>query len=243
MQVDRTAADLTVQRKRGRPPRETGGILEAAVVVFAREGYAAATIEMIATEASASTATLYKRFTNKQGLFVAVLQHTSNRSVESPVDNRGDAEHAFSGILNRLEAHAIVSSDPQVRGVMRAWVGEVRVHGELRELFAVNAGKELVSSLTNQLRKLHEQGLVDLEASEPKQYNMAAQIMLGIIERFTLIRGLVIGDDSEPIFSARGLSEKAVHAVIGMWGTPAGVAAFTAIPKAKLNYEKPVLAA
>jgi AcrR family transcriptional regulator len=231
--------EVSVVRKRGRPPRETSGILEAAVAVFAREGYSASTIEMIAAEASASTATLYKRFTNKHGLFVEVLKYTTSRSMAIHIDNRGEKEHAFSVLINKLEAHAIVSSDPEVRGVMRAWVGEVRSHSELRELFAVNSGRELVTGLINQLKKLETDKLIAFEGSEPKYYIFAAQIMLGIVERFTLVRGLVLGDSIEPIFSARGVAYKAAHALIGMWGTPEGIAAFGDIPKASMDYQKP----
>jgi AcrR family transcriptional regulator len=228
-----------LQRKRGRPPRDIMGILDAAVAVFAREGYAAATIEMIAAEASASTATLYKRFTNKHGLFVAVLQKTTSRSLAIHIDNRGAKEHAFSSLISRIEAHAIVSTDPQVRGVMRAWISEVRNHSELSELFAVNAGRELVTALMNQLVKLGDMGLVDLPSSDSKQLLFAAQTMLGVLERFTLTRGLVLGDNIKPIFSARGIAEKSVHAMIGIWGTPAGIAAFNDFPKANLDYEEP----
>lgn len=239
MDTETTSGEVVLARKRGRPPRDTDGILEAAVTVFAREGYAAATIEMIASQASASTATLYKRFTNKHGLFVAVLQKTTSRSMAVHVGNRGEREHAFSSLINRLEAHAIVSSDPQVRGVMRAWISEVRNNSGLSELFAVNAGRELVTALINQLKKLGDAGFVDFPPQEPSQLIFAAQTMLGILERFTLMRGLVLGDNSKPIFSARGISEKAVQAMMGIWGTPAGMAAFDAIPKANLNYETP----
>jgi AcrR family transcriptional regulator len=238
MEASHTPTESLGQRKRGRPPRETSGILEAAVTVFAREGYAAATIEMIASEASASTATLYKRFTNKHGLFVAVLKKTTHKSIAVHLEHRGEREHAFTGMINRLEAHAIVSADPEVRGVMRAWIGEVRSDSELQELFAVNAGRELMTGLLNQLKKLEETGLIDFGKSDPKHQIFAAQVMLGIVERFTLVRGLVLGDKSKPVFTPRGIAEKAVHAMIGIWGTPEGVKAFAEVPKANLICEE-----
>ncbi len=241
MEIVKAPAETSKQRKRGRPPREVSGILEAAVTVFAREGYAAATIEMIASESNASTATLYKRFTNKLGLFAAVLEKTTSRSLAVHLENRCKVEHAFSAILNRLEAHAVVSADPEVRGVMRAWIGEVRTHEELNQLFAVNAGRDLVAGLVNQLKKLCDKGLLDFNSDDPQTLVLAAQIMLGIVERFTLVRGLVLGDTIKPIFSQRGICEKALHAVIGIWGTPAGIEAFEKIPKTDLKYTEPSL--
>lgn len=235
--MNTTELPAPIQRKRGRPPRETSGILEAAVTVFAREGYSSATIEMIAAEAAASTATLYKRFHNKHGLFVAVLERTTSKSVAVHIDNRAEREHAFSPMIGRLEAHAIVSTDPEVRGVMRAWVSEVRSRSELAELFAVNSSRELVTGLINQVKKLQEQGLILFPVDDLAHCQFAAQLMLGITERFTLTRGLVLGDDIKPIYSARGIAEKAVHALIGIYGTAAGVALFNEIPKANLKYE------
>jgi AcrR family transcriptional regulator len=227
--------DPLINRKRGRPPRNIGGILEAAITVFAREGYSAATIEMIAAEASASTATLYKRFTNKKGLFVAVLEEIGARTLAIHLENRLDREHAFSPIIGRLTAHGVVGCDPGVRGIMRAWMGEVRPQGELAELFAVTTGQELIIGVTKQLKKLQEQGLIDMAGEHPKTFNFAANMMIGIVERFTMTRGLVLGDLVEPTFSPKIIAEQAVHAVMGKWGTPRGIAAFNAISKSALE--------
>lgn len=223
------------QRKRGRPPRNIEGILEAAVVVFARESYRAATIEMIAVEASASTATLYKFFTNKKGIFVAVLQAVRARALAIHSENRLEREHAFSPIIGRLTAHATVSADPSVLGVMRAWIGEVRPQGELSEFFAVSSGQELITGVMNQIKKLQDQGLIDMDNEHPTTLNFAARMVIGIVERFTLTRGLVLGDWTKPDFPPRVLAERAVHAMIGIWGTPRGVAAFNAIPRTTLS--------
>lgn len=238
MEVSNQTNDITVQRKRGRPPRDTVGILDAAVTVFAREGFAAATVEMIAAEACASTATLYKLFTNKQGLFLAVLKETTSRSIAIHVNNRCEREHAFSAVINRLEAHALVSSDPKVRGVMRSWISEVRNHGGLSEAFAVNAGRELIMALTKQLVALQDLKLIEFASNEPAELMFAAQTMLGVVERFTLMRGLVLGDNTAPLFSSRGVAEKAVHAMMGIWGTPEGANAYKAIPKTCLTCQE-----
>jgi TetR/AcrR family transcriptional regulator, mexJK operon transcriptional repressor len=235
MQLEEINAEVSKPRKRGRPARDIRPVLEAAIAVFAREGFSAATIEMIATQACVSTATLYKRFTNKQGLFAAVLEQTTRQSLGIHTDNRQAKVHAFFPILSRLEAHATVCSDPQVRGVMRAWVGEVRNRAEIGEIFARKSGMELVIGLGNQLVKLEEDGLIDLGDDPKKTCVIAAQIMLGIVERFTLMRGLILGDDVRPMISARQIAEKAVHAMMGIWGTPKGLATFLAFIEPPLH--------
>jgi AcrR family transcriptional regulator len=235
MRAENSGAEVSEPRKRGRPARDIQPVLEAAIAVFAREGFGVATIEMIAKQASVSTATLYKRFTNKQGLFVAVLEQTTLRSLGVHTDNRQAKMHAFFPILSRLEAHATVCSDPQVRGVMRAWVGEVRNRAEIGEIFARNSGMELVVGLTNQMVKLEEDGLVDIGVDSKTTCIIAAQIMLGIVERFTLMRGLILGDEVRPMISARQIAEKAAHAMMGIWGTPKGLAVFLAAIEPSLH--------
>lgn len=222
------------RRKRGRPARDLKTILDVAVSVFAREGYACATIEMIATEAAASSATLYKRFTNKHGLFIAVLAHASDYALDIHNNNMAIAQHPFAAIINRLEAHALICCEPQVRGVMRAWIGEMRSHNELGSLFAGDGGQELVVGLIRQLRTLSDSGLVAFPDDTRASTISAAQIMLGIVERLTLMRGLVLGDFAPPLFSTAAIAQNAVRAMVGIWGTSEGKAVFEAIPRVEV---------
>ena len=60
-------------------------ILAAALKVFSREGYTRATIEMIAAEANASTRTIYNYFSDKQQLFVTVIQESATRVAEAHI--------------------------------------------------------------------------------------------------------------------------------------------------------------
>jgi TetR/AcrR family transcriptional regulator, mexJK operon transcriptional repressor len=221
-------------RKRGRPVRDMEPILATAIEIFAREGFAAATIELIAAEAHVSSATLYKRFINKQGLFEAVLGAMTMRSLAMHSNHRKIRSNPFSGILGRLEAHCLVSADPQVRGVMRAWISEVSHHGEFGELFARRSGVELVEGLNRQMTKLEEKGLLDFGEDRVTAMLLAGQVMLGIVERFTLMRGLIMGDDAAPLRPVEHLAYLAVQAVLGIWGTAEGKAAFAEIELPRL---------
>jgi AcrR family transcriptional regulator len=222
-------SDSLVARKRGRPVRDMEPILTATISIFAREGFAATTIEIIAAEAHVSSATLYKRFVNKQGLFEAVLSAMTQRSLAIHINHRKDNTGAFSGILGRLEAHCIVSSDPQVRGVMRAWISEVSHHGEIGELFARKSGAELVEGLNRQLGRLIDQGFIDFGANQTTNMLLAGQMMLGIVERFTLTRGLILGNDIKPVQPFENIAYLAVQAMMGVWGTDEGKAVFSTI--------------
>ncbi|MEV6417015.1 TetR/AcrR family transcriptional regulator [Kribbella sp. NPDC051718] len=54
-------------------------VLKGALTVFARDGYARASIDVIAAEAQVSTRTIYNHFQDKAGLFRAVIQDSAER--------------------------------------------------------------------------------------------------------------------------------------------------------------------
>jgi AcrR family transcriptional regulator len=54
-------------------------VLTGALTVFARDGYARASIDVIAAEAEVSTRTIYNHFQDKAGLFRAVIQDSAAR--------------------------------------------------------------------------------------------------------------------------------------------------------------------
>jgi AcrR family transcriptional regulator len=229
MQAVANSDDVVLARKRGRPVRDMEPILETAIAIFAREGFSATTIEMIAAEAHVSSATLYKRFENKQGLFAAVLEATTQRSLAIHAGHRKEIAHPFSALLGRLEAHCLVSVDPKVRGVMRAWISEVNHRSEIGGMFARKSGTELVSGLSNQIGKLVAEDLIDLGDDPTTNILLACQVMLGIAERFTLMRGLILGDNVAAVRPIEHIAHLAVQAMIGVWGTPKGKAAFAAV--------------
>jgi AcrR family transcriptional regulator len=215
-------------RKRGRPVRDMEPILSTSIAIFAREGFAATTIEMIAAEAHVSSATLYKRYANKQGLFAAVLMETTQRSMAIHASHRKEITSPFSSLLGRLEAHCLVSMDPKVRGVMRAWISEVSHQGEIADIFARKSGAELVAGLSKQITRLVAEGFVDLGEDKTTNILLACQVMLGIAERFTLMRGLIMGDDVAIVRPVEHIAYLSVQAMMGIWGTPIGVATLAA---------------
>jgi AcrR family transcriptional regulator len=76
-------------------------LLEAALEVFAREGYRKATIQQICGRAGANIAAAHYHFGGKEGLYAAVFAHASRRAREAPgVDAAADASPE-----ERLRAH------------------------------------------------------------------------------------------------------------------------------------------
>lgn len=73
--------------RKGRPSASMAGeveqrILDAATDVFIEHGFSGASLERIADRASASKATLYSRYANKEALFAEVVKRSVARSMQ-----------------------------------------------------------------------------------------------------------------------------------------------------------------
>lgn len=61
-------------------------ILDGALAVFARDGYARASIDAIAETAGVSTRTIYNHFTDKTGVFAAVVEDSATATSTAHID-------------------------------------------------------------------------------------------------------------------------------------------------------------
>jgi phosphoribosylaminoimidazole-succinocarboxamide synthase len=119
-------------------------LLEAAARVFARDGYAGASVEDVAGEAGFSTGALYSNFDGKEDLFLALLAHTvervSRRVADAIAERPTVEERARLGaaewmrflerepeqVLLFVEFWAYAVRDPDVRGRFAAAYAEPR---------------------------------------------------------------------------------------------------------------------
>jgi AcrR family transcriptional regulator len=120
--------------EKGATPRQER-ILKAALEVFSRKGYAAATIPEIARAAGVATGTIYIYYPSKRELFIAVIQ---NFIITVPlldlIDKIPEADIAvtFRQILkNRL---GLIESQPVAR--IPSLMGDIQRDPELKTLWA-----------------------------------------------------------------------------------------------------------
>jgi len=97
---------------RVRPRREDvrAQILEAAIVVFNREGYGAASIQKIATEAGFTKGAVYSNFDSKQELFGAIMRarfSETSLAVLEGITPTSDGWHSAVGQAANLLARHI----------------------------------------------------------------------------------------------------------------------------------------
>jgi len=123
--------------RRGRPPRteqvaaRRQALLDAASLVFRRDGYLAATVDAIADTAGLTKGAVYSRFASKGDLFLTLLEEriakrsASNRAAAERARDRAGAEafmHDAAGparddpewMLALLEFRVVAARDPEL---------------------------------------------------------------------------------------------------------------------------------
>jgi AcrR family transcriptional regulator len=122
-------------RKTRKKGTRQGQILKAALEVFSRKGYAAATIPEIARAAGVATGTIYIYYPSKRELFVAVINNfiitTPLLNLIDKIPKDKDIDATFKQIMyNRFD---LIDSEPMSR--IPSLMGEVQRDPELKALW------------------------------------------------------------------------------------------------------------
>jgi AcrR family transcriptional regulator len=122
-------------RKARLTAKRQGQILKAAMEVFSRKGYTAATIPEIARLAGVAAGTIYIYYHNKRELFVAVIKDfvitTPFLKLVDKIPQGKSSEIIKKIIQNRLQ---LIETDPISR--MPSLMGEVQRDPELKAIWA-----------------------------------------------------------------------------------------------------------
>lgn len=189
--------------------RKRRAILDAAAVVFLREGYAGASMDEITALAGASKATVYRYFTDKQTLF-AELVATTVKAISDPVQaevlrlgDSGSLEADLRDLAGRL-IRAITA--PDLLRLRRLIIGEASRFPALGQAFYEQGPARTISALAGMLGRLAGEGLLTID--DPRS---AAEQLNWLIVAEPLNRAMLLGDD-QPMAPA-GLTAHADAAV------------------------------
>jgi len=196
-----------------RSERKRRLILNAARMIFAREGFAHAGMEQVARDAGVSTATLYAHFPGKAELFRVVVEDTVQdigHRVRKSVEFRGDARA-------RLRAFGMAYAEfyctPNARALFRMVIAERRRFPDLADRFRERGRIELGGTMLAIVRDLADSGEIAVEKP-----SWAAGQLQGMIEHATLILGLVGGDESMPARPLETIVAEAVETFLARYG-------------------------
>ena len=197
--------DLEPRSDRGRRTRRR--LLDAAAVVFAREGFLDTKITDITGEANVANGTFYNYFDTKEAIFKAVILVTieemfraaavppgTSRSpwtrIETATSNYVSAVRQHAGLLAILEQVATFNAD------------FTAMRREIRQTFRDRTAKGLV--------RMQDEGLVDRSLSA----DVAAEALTSMVSNFCYV-WLVLGEEYD--------ERTAVRTLTTLWGRGIGL--------------------
>ncbi len=191
-------------------PEKTEAILKGGMQEFLANGYAATSMDRVAIAAKVSKATVYSHFQDKEGLFIALIQHLVESKFRSIFDtDNADVLQASPQIVLRELANRALSigtDEPQFLNFMRLILGESERFPQLARTFVSNIEKTAFSKLCYYFTNCPHLKLSDPEAT--------ARIFIGALIHFLIVQEMMHGKDILPMESDR-LIDNLIHLITG----------------------------
>jgi AcrR family transcriptional regulator len=163
----------TLRRLRPRGQTRRTQILDAATKVFVENGYGAATIDIVASRAGASKATIYSFFGGKEGLFTAIIEERAERILAALPHVGIDHVDVRTTLTEIGRRYMLVAMSPDAIGLYRLILAEGVRFPELARTF-YRIGPERVSErVASLLRAWRRQRLITVDDA----YLAAAQFL------------------------------------------------------------------
>ena len=204
-------AAVEKKTRKSEAKRRERNILTAALAIFSRKGFAAATIPEIANAAGVAVGTIYVYYPNKRALFVAVIRdHLLNTSLLDLVKKvpSGDIENILTEIMkNRLDL-----LEERGSGIF-SLIGEIMRDPELREAWR----KEIIGPFLTML-----EGILTSMSSDSRFRRLEPAVLTraigGMVIGFLLLRKIEGRDGSlnrlPPETIATGLRDFILHGIM-----------------------------
>jgi len=170
---DRPAAgddQPTVPRGRPRSVEADHAITQATLDLLVEDGYGGLTMAAVAHQAKVSTATLYRRFDNKESLVAAALEAASDEhTIPDTGSLEGDIRALLTGVSERLTG--------PTAGLAEALIGEA-----LRNRALADALRErFYDSYRRELEGLVDRAVARGEMGPPDDLTVTSNLLMGPI--------------------------------------------------------------
>jgi AcrR family transcriptional regulator len=158
-----------------RPEARPDEILDAALEVFAAQGYRATRLDEVARAAGVTKGTIYHYFTGKEQLLLAAVRRRQQKKVAEIQEALGDAADPVSVRIARLY-HSVWErwTDPKARQVLRLMLSSVSI--EAPEVFRTWMREGFVTNL-RMLTSLIEQGKAQGDFRPDVDAEVAARLL------------------------------------------------------------------
>ncbi len=187
-------ADSRPESRRRRKAERPGEILEAAFTEFARNGYAATTLDAIAERAGVTKGTIYVYFENKEHLFISMVRELTKATLDTMQDLV--AHHAGSTADLLREAfryiYARIVEDTRRREIARMLIAEAPRFPELADRYRDEVHGPCVALLDQVIARGIARGEI-----RPSAITACPQVIIAPIAQVDL--WIMMYDDRQPI--------------------------------------------
>jgi TetR/AcrR family transcriptional regulator, regulator of autoinduction and epiphytic fitness len=174
-------------------PEKTAAILSGAMQAFLAGGYAATSMDQVASAAGVSKATVYSHFQDKESLFIALVEQLAQEKFKgafnSPDPQLLDKEPQIA--LRCLAMNLLDNREPQLLDFIRIIIGESGRFPELARAFVCHIEKPVHEEVREYLTSRTELNLPDPDS--------VAQIIIGAIIHFSIIHHVLHSNDILPV--------------------------------------------
>ena len=161
------------RRQQNRLNRERQ-ILDAALKVFAGQGYSGTTMDAVAAEAGVTKPTLYSYFPSKESLFQAMM--LGKRDLMLDVFEHPGRKGMVADLLTFAWAYADTVMRPDMLSLARLIIGEVGRFPEIGRAYQASGPDHLLRGIMRYLEGQRDAGRLVFEDAE-----LAAQDLWGLI--------------------------------------------------------------
>jgi AcrR family transcriptional regulator len=197
------------QRRSEDRPRE---ICEAALLVFAEKGFAAAKLDEIARRAGVSKGTLYLYFKDKEELFRAVVRNAIAPNVEAVAGGVLSSDAPFGDIVRGLLARFAETAQRQPIGaVAKMVIGESRNFPELARVWHDEVASNALRAIASLIQKAQERG--EVRQGDPRLYAMG---LVGPMVMAALWQATLVPAGGKPLDLAKLARQHAEAALEGL---------------------------
>lgn len=164
---------MTASRRQQNRLNRERAILDAALKVFAAEGYTGASMDAVAAEAGVTKPTLYSYFPSKESLFQAMMLGKRDLMLDVFEHPSGDM---VADLMVFAWAYADTVMRPEMLSLARLIIGEVQRFPEIGRAYQASGPDHLLRGIMRYLEGQRRAGRLAFEDAE-----LAAQDLWGLI--------------------------------------------------------------
>jgi TetR/AcrR family transcriptional regulator, regulator of autoinduction and epiphytic fitness len=188
-----TAIVKKTKEPRQLSPEKAAAILAGGMQEFLAHGYAATSMDRVASAAGVSKATVYSHFQDKESLFTALIEQLVRGKFQSLFDTSAEASRSEPKIFLRGLAYRVldIASETQFQNFMRLIIGESGRFPQLAQAFVRNIEKTSFRMLNEYFTSCPQLKLTDPEAT--------ARIFIGTLVHFVIVQYMLHGKEIVPM--------------------------------------------